>query len=204
MASKRKKSDPYAKHKIASIPVLLGILGFVLMPSGKESNDSAALVGPATNATPSGNATSRVTPPTPTAKPSASFEKARPPVALPKWERVDLSFLDGPNPFASYRIEAVEKQLLVGTTAAPKPQRAKDEVVRQRVAQEVTSQPVRYLFSTSDRKAIMLGNRMLEPGDNLFGDVRLQAIEKGSLVLSLGSPPSAAGTTDEPKQPRID
>lgn len=170
---KNRKIDPYARYKMAAIPVLLGILGCVLWSNSQPDDTSQTTLAQA----PDSGQAAAAQPVLSDAPPAKPAPERRP------WPEVDADFLEGPNPLASYRFKKPELGQLT-TTEASQPVPAPIEAVTQ-VTQELRELPVRYHFKSGRRNVMMLGDRLLEAGDSLSEDLHLVEIQRRRLVLTV-------------------
>lgn len=187
---KKRRQDKFAKAKLVAIPVLLGVLGFVLWSNTRRGNDEsvppvAAQAESASNANGPSQARPTNTPPSrPTPQstaPTESTAEKKPQLSREPWPEIDeLAFLDGPNPFASYRIVEVSEE----------PEEKVVEVVPKEpainhVTRELAKSPLRYYFRSARKNVVMLGNQLLESGDHLTEELKLDDIDQEHLIFTL-------------------
>ncbi len=178
---KAKKTDPYAKHKLAAIPVLLIILGYVLWGDSSGAGNSSKL----SDSSNTGGAASEVASAMETAP---AVRKTAEPVSErhEKWSDTDLSFLHGPNPLASYRnlkpdpaVSAAKLKVETPTIPAGQP----EHIVQTQLAAELTQLPLKYRFRSGRRDVVMLGDRILESGDSLGAGLQVDRVLPTHLIL---------------------
>ena len=168
--SKKNKPDPYAKQKVVAIPLLLVVLGYVLWSNSQGSGTKADPAAELANASPTVVAPS---------KPAVANADD----ATTAWPEPVTDFLDGANPFASFRATKKQETKLV-TTIAPKIDKA-EELRRavSKLSDELAAQPLRYFFQSGDRNVVMLGDRLYQNGDRLSEQMKLREIQQENLVL---------------------
>ena len=161
--SKKKKQDKYAKQKLAAIPILLLVLGYVLFSGGSGE---------------------------PKSKPQLSTKQSQQAEtphlvasATPVWEEVDLEFLEGPNPWTSYHHVDIPAEKFV---ARQDTSSASDRTSPERLQQRLRSlPPVRYHFQSDTQNVVMLGEELLSAGDAYGPDLKLGDIQDGQLIFRL-------------------
>lgn len=159
--SKKKKQDKYAKHKLAAIPILLLVLGYVLFSGGSDKAEKKPEL--AKQQSKSAENQSRVEP------------------ATPVWEEVDWDFLSGPNPFASYHhVDKPAEKLVARQDRSSTVEHATLDQLKQRV-QNLPA--VRYHFQSDTQNVVMLGEELLSAGDSYGQDLELGDIRDGQLIF---------------------
>ena len=168
--SKRKKQDKYAKQKLAAIPVLLIVLGYVLFSGGSDDPKSR---------------------PASTTKPVTTTETSNLVAsAAPIWEEVDLEFLEGPNPLASYRhVEQPAKKLVAMQETNSVDHPSSSDQLQQRLQ---SLPPVRYHFQSNTQNVVMLGEELLSAGDSIDADLKLSDIQDGQLIFHVETNPKSS------------
>lgn len=177
--SRTKKPDKYAKQKLFAIPVLLAILGYVLLENvADNSQDDSVAVAPAgLNRVPAGGSG------------GSAEQEIVPSRQLPAWPEPTLDFLAGPSPLASYREVA-------GEVVRPVPENGKTMLVRQQVSKQreitssirrqLSSQDSQFVFKSANRKLALVGDRIIEQGEQLESGVRLRDVRGNNLVIEVG------------------
>lgn len=185
MKMKPKSEDKYQKYKIASIPVLLIILGYVLLsPSDSSDTPPAIASAPATTPPAASTATTAIAPAS-----AADGKKMK------AWPAPDLDVLTGSNPFINYNYSPTPNPApqLVSTSAesatAPSNTHATDLI------RSLSETPVNYVFQSSQRKLVMLGDRIYEKGEQIDDSVQLIDIQGRSLILTVNSPQAVQATS---------
>lgn len=187
---KAKRVDPFAKYKLASIPFLLCLLGWVLMSGSKEETSAdgpkseSPVSSPIKELASSDSFVDPTRVPTKSGTPTKSGNVA--------WPAVDLTFLDGPNPFASFRHQRPalkEVATLAGVSAESRTQ-ANDsaQIPLERIQEELGNLPLRYRFKSPQRDVVMLGDQLFELGDSVSQDLTVHEIEKAHLILKRTQP----------------
>lgn len=173
-----KKRDKYARHKLASIPILLCVLAYVLFGQSQE-NEMAFVVSPnlAPNLAPN---TGRVPPN------SSSPVQTEPTIA---WPEVTLDFLDQPNPLANYMHapSSGQRQSSTSTSVNVDPSITTIDPVLN-VARDLHDNQVKYVFRSDHRQLVMLGQQIYEKGQELTDGVQLTDIQDDALILSNSKP----------------
>ncbi len=166
---KPKKKDKYARYKLASIPLLLCVLAYVLFSQPQDSEGAPDS--------------------SPTAVPTASTvatqqtHVAASPQSLP-WPEAKLEFLNQSNPLANYRLapSAANTQSYDNGPPEANPVSAGDPL--QNMVRDLTGNQVKYVFRSNQRKLVMLGEQIFEKGEQLSDNVQLQDIEDHALILT--------------------
>ena len=168
--SKKNKVDRYQKQKVAAIPLLLLVLGYVLWSNFRGDEDKAKKLPQAQLA----------------AKPKAGTNNT---TRAPAWPNSTVDFLSGPNPFASYRVfEQIEEPALANEDEEQSPLVEIEEPLIEQVGRQLANLPVRYMFKSQGRWVMMLGDRLIKEGDEVAESIRLHKIEQGRLILKQTSP----------------
>lgn len=175
MSSKNRpaRQDKYAKLKVAAIPLLLGLLAYVLLGSSDSESTSTAAASKASVGLPavalddSGD------------DPSIRNASAAP------WPEIDREAIAQINPFASYRFEPLPASS-PHLVDVPLEER---ETAELSMAQRVASGKVDYMFESDRRQIVRLDGRLLEPGTALNDHVRVHRIKDRSIILSVDAPP---------------
>ncbi|MCA9191151.1 MAG: hypothetical protein KDB03_05305 [Planctomycetales bacterium] len=158
------RSDPYQRYKMAAIPVLLLVLGYVMFGGGKSENKPLVL------STLAGNASKPNAPgPTP--------NKKQPLI----WEEPNLDFISRVNPLISYRTKP-ELPVLEPVKEVPPVSVAPNSEV---VQQNLTQRPVRYVFRSARQSHVMLGEQLLTRGSQLQTGIEVAEIEPDRLMVKV-------------------
>ncbi|MFN3192437.1 MAG: hypothetical protein ACE361_18135 [Aureliella sp.] len=178
--SKRKaKQDRHAKLKVAAIPLLLVILGLVLW-SNMSATDTPVPVATNPAASPTSPSTSR---PTQTARATAvKAEQVR--FADIEWPEPVLSFIEDDSPFKDLDY-APEPVVLVNTETPSKIVTENQKSRLDQVAERIKRERVPFSFRSSRRNVVMLGDKLIEVGDEIDENVRVSSISDGSLELAV-------------------
>ena len=192
-AHQGKKKDKYERYKIASIPILLLVLVYVLLtPDDKRP---APTVTSAATTTPTDNLASLPA--------SISVEVNSATGSMRPWPDVNLEFAtadDGlSTPFARIGLtqsHSTNQPLVdIGTevvSAAP-------NSLLSDVARELARQPVKYVFKSAGSKFVMLGEQVYEEGQSITPSVQLHGIDDDTLVIgSQRVPPRANASKTQP------
>jgi hypothetical protein len=169
--------------KIASIPGLLGILAYVLLDTQRPANIPAPLNAQA-------GSTGAVT----TFASGANSQSAQ--ALTTGWAEVDVGRLTSASPFANYRLAEELDAMALNTESTTDETRLSAEARQltlsemQQVAQRLSQQPVNYMFRSSRRNLIMLGDQVLEEGTRVSDGVEVRDIQRGRVVLTTTSDPS--------------
>lgn len=169
-----KSKDKYARHKLASIPILLCILAYVLFGQSPESE--VALEVPLNLAPQSNRVTSIATSP-------AQTEPILP------WPEVMLEFLAQPNPLANYLHTPSSGELRNAITTAVNVDPSITNIdPALNLARDLSENQVKYVFRSDRRQLVMLGQQILEKGQELANGVQLTDIQDHALILSNRQP----------------
>ncbi len=179
---KEKQKDKYERYKLASIPILLCVLAYVLwVPSKVEEesvSESPEIARP--TAQPTGQATTQSTLIANTASKLV-------------WPEVDLQFLSQSSPFANYlqhrKDEVATGQMVCSKLADSQPPAA-DQLAS--MGRELSQQTVDYVFRSNARKIVRLGEKVFEQGEYLSDSVQLHEIQQRVLILKLAEPEGEA------------
>jgi hypothetical protein len=163
VGKRAQKVDKYRRYKIASIPGLLGILAYVLLDTQRPANIPAPLNAQA-------GSTGAVT----TFASGANSQSAQ--ALTTGWAEVDVGRLNTESTTDETRLSAEARQLTLSEM--------------QQVAQRLSQQPVNYMFRSSRRNLIMLGDQVLEEGTRVSDGVEVRDIQRGRVVLTTTSDPS--------------
>lgn len=167
---KNSKSASNQKYKAALIPVLLLVFGYVMWNNFTDDSPTET----------SSNRSNQ------SAKSDSDVELVRRKRNNAKtWPKTDVSFLDGPNPLASYR---KFKPVEVVKASAPSESKVKQpekqiEPAIQVVGRQLANRPVKYRFKSSGQHVLMIGDHVLKEGEIVSDDIRLDRIENGKLIL---------------------
>ena len=167
------KQDKHAKLKLAAIPVLLAVLGYVLW-DGLSGDTKRALPPPqlANSTTPQA--------PTVAKRPAPAQVNAK--TKTPKLPTVDIAALKSRNPFSDYRAkEQSDLEQLDVNSLATTPQRVNPIA---EVQQMLANQPVTYRFESAQRKVLVVGDKVIESGRQLSDDVQVEAIQQDRIILT--------------------
>jgi hypothetical protein len=179
------KKDRYERYKLASIPILLCILGYVLLRPSPNTDPTPNTAQPAGKPTTLAS-NAPVSGPQPAAQRSTSAT-ANPVVA---WPEADLAFLSLPSPLANYRTRPSKRtteKLTAVSTEQQQQQLAAASDSLSTTAQDLANSPVNYLFRSERRQLIMLGDQIFEPGAQLTPTVALHDIQPNTLILKINS-----------------
>ncbi len=175
---KAKKPDKYAKQKMLAIPVLLLILGYVLFDNfvgGTDESSVTALPSVPPSVVPSRPKVSTTSPQSPNEQ-------------LAAWPEPKIDFLGRPSPLASYRT--------VGETFRPETEAPETMVARQQVEAKsriensirstLSSQTSQFVFKSANRKLALVGDRIVQQGEQLETGARLRDVRGNNLVIEVG------------------
>lgn len=175
---KTKKNAKHKRAKLAMLPILMGVLGYILLAPASPEEEGA-------------QASLATLPAAELAAPSSA--QAGPHATASTWPDVDLKFLSLANPLAGREPAAgahspehfTSTSATINTSSGVRnvgtPQAAVDSL--QHVARDLSGSQVNYVFKSSRRKAIMLGDQMFEQGAQIGETVRLHDIQDNALVL---------------------
>ncbi|GAB5403144.1 MAG: hypothetical protein Aurels2KO_13750 [Aureliella sp.] len=176
---KGKKPDKYAKQKMLAIPVLLAVLGYVLVDNfGGSSEDTAPQAAAAVQQQRPANALNPQI-----AAVENSVQKVE------AWPAPQLDFLDGPSPMASYREAAGE--IVRTATSQPENMVAIEQVekkneVESSIRETLSTQASQFVFKSANRKLALVGDRIVEQGEQLDNGARLRDVRGSSLIIEVG------------------
>lgn len=162
--SRKKKVDRYQKQKVAAIPILLLVLGYVLWSNLQEDKPTV----------PKPQVQQASAQPTTTSKTTKN--------KVPEWPQSGIEFLSGPNPFASYRKFEKEPEPVVESSQTEVVEEVKEPLIEQ-VGRQLANLPMRYMFKSNGRWVMMLGDRLLTEGDDVAEAIQVEKIEQGRLIL---------------------
>lgn len=170
-----KKVDKYQRIKLLSIPVLLCILAYVLQaPTEASVAQSTPAEMPMKPLLPS-----------PTSPPTVTNGVRTNQV----WPDVDLDFMSQTSPFAGTLNRRGTSMAASQETASFEAETSDDLAA---VAQDLSAQPIDYLFQSKNRKVVMLGGQVFETGEKLTEDLTLQDIQDHALIITrLANPPAS-------------
>ncbi|MEM7474117.1 MAG: hypothetical protein AAF483_03935 [Planctomycetota bacterium] len=183
--NKRKKQDKHAKLKLASIPVLLVVLAYVLwsQSAGRDSSELA-----------NDNPVSKPKPPTARAARALNRESSEGAKDLSDsqidWPEPNLEFLSAVNPFEAYeQPERVDESKLVSTEKAEESEPEIDVVgLLAAVESEIMMQPSRFIFQSQQKKVAVIGSKEYQVGDEIRDRIFIEAIEGQKLILKYIGP----------------
>lgn len=177
-AAPSKSAPKHQRLKIASIPVLLVVLAYVMFaPADEPGSDNVPLDNVAVGSPVAAIAS--------TTQPVAGANaQANRPAAARAWPEASLRFLGTPNPFKSLVPEPAQPadQRLVATKVQPTIQDV-DQLAD--VASELQRRPVNFVFRSAKQNVIMLGDAVLEKGTHLSPAVQLHEIQDHAVLLKL-------------------
>lgn len=161
--TKKKKVDRYQKQKMAAIPVLLLVLGFVLWSNFQGDKPAKPKPSPQQIAT----------------KPATAKNSKK----TPDWPQTGIEFLSGPNPFASYRV--LEQELVDIEDVSPHETKklTPEEPLIEQVGRQLAQLPLRYMFKSDGKWVMMLGDRLITEGEEVADAIRVEKIEQGRMIL---------------------
>lgn len=165
-----KKTDKYAKQKLAAIPLLLGVLGYVLVANFQSQDVGTQTIAATDTPTP---LPVRDTTPRQVAPAATSTNK------IARWKDTNLDFLKGPPPMKPYlEVNVPQGQL---TTASIPSVGLGDQLAD--VQQQFEEQTTQYVFESGRHRYAVLGSRVLAEGEQITEGVQLQKIQAGTLTI---------------------
>ncbi|HBE69666.1 MAG TPA: hypothetical protein DDW52_16090 [Planctomycetaceae bacterium] len=179
--AKGKKPDPRAKQKLAAIPLLLAILGYVVY---SNFQDADAHSQPTTTAT----------------RPSSPLRSATETTvnvqdAPLKWPEVSTDFLVHESPLANYLQPAQRvgpggdsDGRTVGSEGTATPIARQVSATEAAIVEELASQSARFVMKTSSRDVALIGDRIISSGQQLNRDARLESVDGKRLVIRIQRP----------------
>lgn len=161
-----RKSVRFQRYKIASLPILLLVLVYVLF---SNQSDDEAPRSPVT-ANSSGSVVDDLV-----------REKLH---SLIPWPNVELDFLHDPSPLASYTSRG-ETATSISATSQQTAEQQEDELTQ--VSNRLSEQPFRYSFHSNKQNIIMLGDQVLSKGDVVADtpSASVQDIKEGRLIIKV-------------------
>lgn len=184
-----KKKDKYERYKIASIPILLLVLVYVLMNPDDNQQvfvAEAAMTTSIVANSSSNNNNANDNKPLPTLHSSPSNTQ-RETKAKSGWPDIDVDFAAATdaqtNPFA--RIGVDRSYSPAHPTAGPEaPPPAANEAERiSELARELARQPVKYVFKSAESRFVMLGEQVYQEGQTIAPTIQLQGIDENNLLI---------------------
>ena len=176
-AKQSQKKDKYERYKIASIPILLLVLVYVLL--APDEKPPVPTVATAAMTIPTSNL--------------ASLPASRPAETIPAtgdkrtWPDLSLEFAAAgksqPNPFARMGIakpHSADQPLVDCDTEVVS---SEPENLLSEVARELARQPVKYVFKSAGSKFVMLGEQVYKEGQSLAPSVQLHGIDDDALII---------------------